>query len=88
MQTADSEQVLLNPEVFRLARHYLSYKPSAGMFASATHHQLPRYYSKDAADMSSAGVDAFSFDWQSEPAPYFNQPWSVIPAVLAKLRTD
>ena len=60
MQTADREQVLLNPEVFRLARHYLSYKPSADMFASATHHQLPRYYSKDAADMASAWVDAFS----------------------------
>ena len=68
------EEVLLIPDVFRGARHFLGYKPSADVFASATHHQLLRYYSKDEADMASAWVDAFSFQWQHKAAPYFNPP--------------
>ena len=47
----DPEQVMLNPAVFRDMRHSLKFKPSADMFASATHLQLPRYYSKNAADL-------------------------------------
>ena len=70
----DTEQVMLNPAVFRDMRHSLKFKPSSDMFASATHHQLPRYYSKNAADPASAGVDAFQFDWKCEVAPYFNPP--------------
>ena len=72
LQTTDREHVLLDQAVFSVARHYLSYKPSADMFAFSSHHQLPRNYSKDASDMASAGVDAFHYDWQSEPSPYFN----------------
>ena len=88
MQPVDPEQVLLGPAVFRVARLYLSYKPSADMFASSTHHQLPRYYSKVALDVASAGVDAFQFDWQLEPSTYPNPPWTLIHAVLWKLRDD
>ena len=60
----DPEQVLLDPEIFRSARHSLAFKPSADMFASASHHQLPRYYSKDSLDTASAGVYAFQFSWK------------------------
>ena len=58
----DPEQVMLNPAVCSGMRHSLRFKPSADMFASATHHQLQRYYSKNAADQASACVDAFTFD--------------------------
>ena len=42
----DCEQVKLNPTVFKKAVSKLKFKQSADMFASSTHHQLPRYYSK------------------------------------------
>ena len=58
----DHEQVMLNPAIFREMRYSLRSKPSADMFASDSHHKLPRYYSKDPADVASAGVDAFPFD--------------------------
>ena len=40
--------------------------------------------------MASAGVDAFSFHWQIEAAPCFTPPppWTLLPAVLAKLPAD
>jgi hypothetical protein len=85
---SDVEQVLLDPNVFSAARHFLKFKPSADMFASSTHHQLPRYYSKDPADFNSAGLDAFRFNWKAEAAPYFNPPWSRISEVLQKIRRD
>jgi hypothetical protein len=71
---SDVEQVLLDPNVFSAARHFLKFKPSADMFASSTHHQLPRYYSKDPEDFNSAGLDAFRFNWKAEIAPCFNPP--------------
>ena len=80
--------MLLDPAISSVVRHYLAYKPSADMFASSTHHQMPRYYSKDGSDTASAGVDAFQYGWQSEPSPYFNPPWTLIPTVLRKLRED
>ena len=79
---------VLNPAVFREMRHSLGFKPSADTFASATHHQLPRYYSRHPADVASAGVDAFSFDWKCDGAPYFNPPWSLIHAILCTIASD
>ena len=40
--------------------------------------------------MASAGVDAFSFHRQIEAAPCFTPPppWTLLPAVLAKLPAD
>ena len=58
------------------------------MFASSTNHQLPRYYSKEASDVSSAEVDAFHYGWQLELSPHFNPPWTLIPAVLQNLQAD
>ena len=40
------EDVKLNPKVFQQARRELQFKPSADMFASYKHHQLPRCYSR------------------------------------------
>ena len=80
--------MLLDPATSGVTRHYLTYKPSADMFASSTHHHLPRYYSKDGSNMASAGVDAFQYDLQSEPSTYFNPPWTLIHAVLRKLQDE
>ena len=38
--------------------------------------------------MASAGVDAFGYDWRSEPSPYLNPPWTMIHAALQKLQED
>ena len=87
VQGHDVEQVLLNPTVFKMACKKLKFKPSVDLFASATHHQLHRYYSKD-YDPLSLGQDAFRYDWLAEAAPYANPPWSVIPQVLQKVMRD
>ena len=57
------------------------------MFASATHKQLHRYYSRT-TDPKTLGTVALSFDWQAESAPYANPPWSLIPQVLSKIAAD
>ena len=41
----DRNDVMLNPLVFHQARKELKFKPIVDLFASAVHHQLPRYYS-------------------------------------------
>ena len=43
------------------------------MFASATHKQLHRYYSRT-PDTKALGTNALSFDWQAESATYANHP--------------
>ena len=83
----DKEQVLLDPRIFRLAIKELKFKPSADMFASATHHQLPRYYSKE-NDPQAVGQNALAFPWQAEFRPYVNPPWSLISTVLRKIHRE
>ena len=83
----DCEQVKLNPTVFRQAISKLKFKPSADMFASDTHHQLPRYYSKN-YDPKAVRTNAFSIDWNLEAYPYVNPPWSLIPKVLEKVAKE
>ena len=69
------------------AKRELKFKPSADMFASYKHHQLPRYYSR-IADPLAAGIDAFKFDWNMEQTPYICPLWSLIPKVLRKIHHD
>ena len=83
----DRNDVMLNPLAFHQARKALRFKPSVYLFASAQHHQLPRYFSR-AADPKAAGIDAFRADWKAESAPYANPPWPLIAAVLRKIRHD
>ena len=83
----DREQVMLNPVVFRQMRKHFRFKPSVDLFASSTHRQLPRYYSK-VRDPQAVGRDAFQADWQAESAPYANPPWSQISRVLNKVIQD
>ena len=51
------EDVKLDSRIFQQARRELQFKPSADIFASYKHHQLPRYYSR-MADTKAAGIDA------------------------------
>ena len=81
------DDIMLDPRVFRAARKFLKFKPSADLFASAAHHQLPRYYSPF-PDPMSAGTDAFAFCWQQERAPYVNPPWPLISRALNKIVND
>ena len=46
LQSLEKEQVLLNPPVFKQVCKQLRFKPSINLFASATHCQIPRYFSK------------------------------------------
>ena len=46
LESIDREQVFMDPLVFRQACKRLKFKPSVDMFASATHKQLLRYYSR------------------------------------------
>ena len=78
---------MLNPVIFRQARKTLQYKPSVDLFASAAHHQVPRYYSKT-ADPRSVGTDAFAANWRLETALYCNPPWYLIPQCLARIKKD
>ena len=87
LQNHDCEQVKLDPKIFRLAIKELHFKPSADLFASATHHQLPRYYSKT-YNSKAVRTNAFSINWNLEATPYVNPPWSLIPNVLDKISTE
>ena len=87
LQNHDCEQVKLDPKIFRRAIKELHFKPSADLFASATHHQLPRYYSKS-YDPKAVRTNAFSINWNLEAAPYVNPPWSLIPKVLDKIASE
>ena len=75
---------MLNPFIFREARKQLGFKPSVDLFASADHHQLPRYFSQY-DDPMAAGTDAFSIYWNTEEKPYANPPWQLLSKVLEKL---
>ena len=78
---------MLDPRVFKYAVKELRFKPSIDVFASRTHHQLPRYYSKH-PDPRSAGTNALRQNWQAEATPYINPPWSQIAPALKKLQHE
>ena len=84
LETSDLEEVLLDPRIFHRAVKQLHFKPSADMFASRTHHQLPRYFSRH-PDPQAVATDAFRQNWQAEHQPYINPPWSLINQVIQKL---
>ena len=65
----------------------LNFKPTADMFASREHHQVPRYYSKDHRDCFAIG-NAFDTNWQREQRPYINPPSTDLLRVLQKIQKD
>ena len=72
---------MLNPLVFKEARKQLGFKTSVNLFASADHHQLPRYFSQY-NDPMAAGTDAFQIDWNTEEKTYANTERPLLSKVL------
>ena len=62
--------------------------PTADMFGSQAHHQVPRYFSEDDTDPMAVGMDVFSSSWLAETAPYFCPPWTEITPMLEKIVED
>ncbi len=82
-----NEDIKLDPEAFNYVCAELDYFPTSDLFATAQHHQLPRYFSPY-PDSDAAGINAFAYDWSQELAPYANPPWSLIPQVMKKILED
>ena len=76
---------MLSPFFFNTACLALKFKPSVYFFASAAHHQVPRYFTTYPHDRNAAGVNEFSVSWTSDVSPNINPPWVLIPQVLQKL---
>jgi len=86
-QSADRNDVKLDPRIYRQAKKFLNFKPSVDLFANAAHHQVPLYYSKT-HDPAAIGMNAFSVDWNTFTHPYINPPWPDITRCLRKIVTD
>ena len=67
LESVDREQVLADPLVLRQACKRLKPKPCAVLFASATHKQLHRYYSRT-PDPNASETNTLSFDRQAYSA--------------------
>lgn len=64
----------------------LAFKPDIDLFASRINHQFPTYVSYR-PDPEALAIDAFSLDW-SNLNFYAFPPFSVIPTVLNKLKSE
>ena len=67
LESVDCEQVLMDRLVFRQACKRLKSKSCAVLFASATHKQQHRYYSRT-PDPKASGMNTLSFDRQVHSA--------------------
>ena len=64
----------------------LDFKPDIDLFASRINHQFPKYVSYR-PDPEAFAIDAFSLDWSNFNF-YAFPPFSVIPTVLKKLKSE
>ena len=67
LESVDREQVLVDPLAFQQAYKRLESKPYAVLFASATHKQPHRYYSRT-PDTKASGTNTLSLDRRAESA--------------------
>jgi hypothetical protein len=82
------EDVKMKPEILMRMCQNLLVTPCIDLFASANHHQFPRYYTADPEDGAALGHNAFAYEWSPEVCLYANPPWTLIPLVLAKICAD
>ena len=80
MENHDCRQVKIDPHIFERAVSEIHFKPCANLFASATHHQLTRYYFKG-YDPKTVRTNTFFHGLE----PYFNPPLSRIARALDKV---
>ena len=76
---------MLCPTIFVAMCHNFNAKPNIDLFASARHHQLPRYYSIDRKDPHAESYNAFNFLWSSDTMLYINPPWTLLDEVIDKI---
>ena len=76
---------MLNPYVVRQICDILGYHHTLDLFASADHHQVPRYGSPY-EDPQAFWVDSFAHSWQTGDILYANPPWSLIDLVLTRIQ--
>ena len=69
-----------------IALERLDFKPDIDLFASRINHQFPKYVSYR-PDPEAFAIDAFSLDWSNFNF-YAFPPFSVIPTVLKKLKSE
>jgi len=82
------EDVFMLSTVFLHACSRLMVAPCIDLFATAAHHQLPKYITPDASDKEAIGVNAFTYYWDPTLCLYANPPWTLIPYVIAKICKD
>ena len=81
----DSNEWMLKKDIFtRICKQTVV--PSVDLFASRLNHQIQNYVSWS-FDPGASAVDAFTISW-SNMIPYIFPPFSLIPRVLSKLRSD
>ena len=78
------EEVKLHPRIFRFVCEQLGVNPQIDLFASAEHHQLPRYFTVNPDDPVAMGTNAFNYKWEPCLTYYANPPWSIVGRVLRK----
>ena len=83
-----NEEVMLCPTIFLAMCQTFNVKPKIDVFASARHHQLPRYYSVDRNDSRAEGYNAFNFLWSPDTPLYINPPWTLLDEVMDKIIHD
>ena len=62
--------------------------PCVDVFATAEHHQLPKYIYPDHRDEKAMGCNAFAYKWDPSVTLYANPPWKLIPYVITKIFHD
>ena len=82
------EEVKMKPEILKRVCRELLVTPCMDLFASAKHHQFPRYFTVSEGDEEAVGRDAFAYEWSPGVCLYANPPWSLIPNVLWKADHD
>ena len=82
------EEVKMKPEILMRVCRELLVTPCMDLFASAKHHQFPRYFTVSEGDEEAVGRDAFAYEWSPGVCLYANPPWSLIPNVLWKADHD
>jgi hypothetical protein len=87
IDTYDNQDVMCHPDLFNFICQHFKIHPQIDLFASAQHHQLPCYVSKQ-PDPKAHHIDAFTLTWSVFETVYINPPWILIPQVLLKLHHE
>ncbi len=77
----------LQPSIFQAVCNHFQVFPQVDLFASEDNAQLPIFFSFQPQEQA-LGTDAFLYDWGKYDTAYVFCPFSVLPRVLQKVKTD